>query len=202
MADYLHRRGNGSTEMFNKTIGVRGIIFSIMFLADTCLTELCSAGSWKALLSKGIDRCIRLRRWFFISFRQSHGNKKGYIYMLEVLIAVSIILVFITNIYLSAQSPKSSTLELIKRQGFEALEYLDKTGELRYFAYSGNEVLLESRLEALLPSSMSVNTDICTTTCTSTVPSSVAVVAVEYYISGYRDTFFAKKVKLWMWGSF
>jgi type II secretory pathway component PulJ len=122
--------------------------------------------------------------------------------MLEVVIAVSIILVFIANMFLSAQTPKSSSLELMKRQGYEALEYLDKTGELRYLAYSGNEVVLETRLEELLPSSISLDTDICTTSCTAAVPASVPVAAVEYYISGYRDAFLIKKVKLWMWSSF
>ena len=71
--------------------------------------------------------------------------------MLEVVIAVSIILVFIANMFLSAQTPKSSSLELMKRQGYEALEYLDKTGELRYISMNPLNVVAAFNKDSALP---------------------------------------------------
>ncbi len=130
------------------------------------------------------------------------SNNKGYFYTLESLIGITIIVVSLVVILGIAQVPASSGVSLVKRQGIEALEFLDQKGELRFLVHSGNEIQLNDRLKDILPPTISLYTDICTNTCMGEIPADRTVVSVDYYISGYNDLFFIKKVKLWMWGSF
>ncbi len=141
------------------------------------------------------------RSWYRRGNALKNNHHKGYLFTLEVIIAVSLIMVSMVIIFSSTQAPASAKTALIKKQGFEALEYLDQAGELRFLAFSGNEITLEEKLKALLPSSISLETDVCTDVCAGNVPSGTSIITVDYYVSGYRDAFFTKKIKLWMWGS-
>jgi len=129
-------------------------------------------------------------------------RKKGFGYTLEVLIAIAVVFVFTIIIFSSTNFPVSAGTGLIKKQGFEALEYLEKTDELRYLVLSGNKVVLRNRLRELLPPGISLDVDTCSATCSGEIPEKRTVVSLDYYISGYQDRFFTRKVKLWMWGSF
>ena len=129
-------------------------------------------------------------------------SRKGYMYTLEALIGVTLILVSIVVMLNISQVPASFSTALIKRQGFEALEFLDQSGELRPTVFAKNKIELKNRLRSLLPPSISFDLDICTVACFANVPQRRTVISVDYYIDGYHDTFSPKKVKLWMWGSF
>ena len=129
-------------------------------------------------------------------------RKKGYFYTLEAALGITLVLVSIAIILNTAQAPASSGTALIKRHGFEALEFLDQNDELRFFAFTDNKIALKNRLRDLLPPGISLDADICATQCRGALPSGKTVVSVDYYVSGYYDTFFTKKIKLWLWGSF
>ena len=100
------------------------------------------------------------------------------------------------------QTPASSGVAIIKRQGYEALEFLDQNDELRHPVLAGNSVHIKNRLKELLPSGISIDVDVCVNVCKATLPDNKQVTSVDYYVSGYQDTFFVRKVRLWMWGSF
>src|SRR3989338_7924675 len=104
---------------------------------------------------------------------------KGYMYTLEVFIAVSII--FLTIVFAFRNPPSSPELELslMKKQGFEALQYLYDAGELEALADSGSEATIESRLSALLPANTLFEAEICGTACSrGNVPENQTVIAV------------------------
>lgn len=123
----------------------------------------------------------------------------GYLYSLEVLVAISIILVAMVFIFRDAPQKPEMELDLIKIQGFQLLEYLDNSNELRNIVVNGNEADIESRL-VLLPKSIGSEAEICREYCNQTnVPGNGSVVSVDYYVSGYKDRYVGKKVKVWLW---
>ena len=127
-------------------------------------------------------------------------RKKGYLYTLEVFIALSMI--FLTLVFVFRNPPLRPELEisLIKQQGFEVLEYLDYKGVLRQYVSNSDEVSIENSLSSLLSSNIAYETEICASSCLdSNVPVNETVIAVDYYIAGYRDAYLGKKVRLWMW---
>jgi hypothetical protein len=129
-------------------------------------------------------------------------SKKGYVYTIEALIAIALILIATVIIFGISQTPSSSSLSLAKKQGFDAMEFLDQNDELRLLVAVGNKNDLKNRLKDLLPPGITLDVDICRYDCTANTPANKNVVSLDYYISGYHDTFFMKKVKIWMWGSF
>jgi hypothetical protein len=129
-----------------------------------------------------------------------HLSKKGYMYTLEVLLALS--LIFVAIVYLFSQPTDKPELEIsiIKMQGFQALKYLDEKGVLRKYVSDDDEKGIEKELKDILIKNIKFETEICVTTCsTRNVPSGQAIISVTYYVSGYRNTYDAKKVRLYMW---
>lgn len=132
----------------------------------------------------------------------SENYSKGYIYTLETMIAISIVLIAATVVFSTANVPETSSLGSIKRQGYNAFEFLDQKDELRLLVKNENELDLKKKIRNLLPAGISIELDICTTACSGNTPQGKNIVSVDYYVSGYKDSFFNKKVKLWMWGNF
>lgn len=125
---------------------------------------------------------------------------KGYLYTIEVLIAVSLVMASYVLIFQSPPTKPSLEVPLVKQQGFLALEHLDSAGILRPLVFSSAESRIEQELDRILVDSIKFETDVCGYSCNSTnVPANVTVVAVDYYVSGYTSSFFSKKVRLWMW---
>jgi hypothetical protein len=129
-------------------------------------------------------------------------GKKGYVYTLEVMIAVAIVLVAIVILFSTAQVPEASSVGLIKKQGYDVLEFLDINDELRPLVKNGDENTLKTRVRTLLTSGITIELDICTVQCSGQVPQNKNIVSVDYYVSGYKDSFFNRKVRMWMWGNF
>ena len=129
--------------------------------------------------------------------------KKGYIYTLEVLIAVSMILVTVVLVFGKTQEEAQTEIPLIKQSGYDVLFYLDKSDDLRRIVSTEGVTALESNLTRLLPLNIAFDVTICTTLCGSiSLPGNKTIVAVDYYISGYREKFINKKVRLWLWSKF
>ena len=125
---------------------------------------------------------------------------KGYLYTLEVLIALSIIFGAVLFVYRSPPPKPESESLFIKQSGFDALKYLDEKGVLRMYAYQNNESALENDLSSCLVKSIGFEAAFCYDSCDSIgVPENQTVVAVDYYISGYRSASDAKKVRLYLW---
>ena len=125
---------------------------------------------------------------------------KGYVYSLEMLIAVSIILVALVLIFREGPKEQQIEVSLLKRYAWESLEYLNYNGSLREYAFNDDEGSLENALANILPQNVLFELDICKLQCDDTnVPKNETVVTVDYYVSGYRNTFVEKKVKMWVW---
>ena len=127
---------------------------------------------------------------------------KGFGYTLEVMIAISIVLIFTVFIFGSAIAPATSSTASIRKQGFEALEYLDRADELRPLVAAGNDVQLRKRLNDILPPGIALDLDICTSSCLGHAPNKKTAISIDYYVSGNQQKYVGKKLKLWLWGNF
>src|SRR3989338_7753756 len=157
-----------------------------------------------------IERCIRKQDGEKMTGKNkssernaASSHQKGYIYTLEVLIAVSAILVTIVLVFNSNPEEADTSLPIIKQNAYDALFYLDKSDDLRKIVATEGITQLERNLTALLPRNIRFDAIICTTTCNSlSLPSNRTIIIVDYYIGGYREKFVNKKVRLWLWSRF
>jgi hypothetical protein len=128
---------------------------------------------------------------------------KGYLYTLEVLIAVSIVFGAVFLVYRSPPPKPDAQIAMIKQQGFESLRYLDDQGLLRKYVNESNETAIKNSLQNSLTKNIGFEIAICTTSCdTIGVPDNQTIILVDYYISGYRNSFDPKKIRLYLWGSY
>ena len=114
-------------------------------------------------------------------------SSKGYIYTLEVIIAIPIILLSLIFIFGTPPVKPELEISLIKQQGFNALEYLDQKDLLRQLS----DAEIENQLRALLPDNIQLSLG-------GELPDKT-VIAVDYYISGYKGKYIGKKITLWLW---
>lgn len=128
---------------------------------------------------------------------------KGYLYTLEVMVAVSIIFVAFMFVYRTPPTIPETSLTLIKQQGYYALKNLDESGELRMFADESDYASIKQRLNIMLPKTVYYDFDICSSSCYMyNIPVNRTITTVQYYISGYKDHYEGKKIMLWMWGRY
>lgn len=128
------------------------------------------------------------------------SSAKGFIYTLEVLIAVAIILASLVFIFRSSPAKPELDVSIIKTQGMDALSFLDAKGSLRKLVFDDNETEIETQLKAYLPKNIGFEVQLCTSPCSAVnVPVNETVVAVSYYISGYKESYVGKKARLWLW---
>lgn len=125
---------------------------------------------------------------------------KGYLYTLEVLVAISLVFGALFFIYRSPPPKPDFQTSLIKQGGFEAIRYLDERGDLRKYVNQSNETAVEDALESILPKSVGFEVSICGLSCdTEGIPSNRTTIAVDYYVSGYRNIFDPKRVRIYLW---
>ncbi len=129
---------------------------------------------------------------------------KGYIYTIEVLLALSLVLVMIVFIFSSTPEQPETSLVVIKQTGYDALHYLDQTGMLRDAVSREAYGEIAANVTEMMPNSIKSDVAICTATfCESfKIPVNRTIVAVDYYVSGYEQQYLEKKVRLWLWPRF
>lgn len=128
------------------------------------------------------------------------SSLKGYIYTLEAMIVITLVLVTLAFMFNVPSQKPELEISNIKHQGFEALEYLDKTGDLRRIVWENDEDELESRAKALISKNLKIESNICKTNCSAaSVAGNETVIAVDYYVADYRNLYIGKKVILWIW---
>ncbi len=131
------------------------------------------------------------------------GRSKGYIYTLEVMLAVALILSTLVLVFSTAPEEAETGIAVMKQNVYEALFYMDQTDELRNAVSRGAVSEIDANLTAMLPKNSKFDTNICTTSCNSTeLPANKTIVTVDYYIGGYRDQYIGKKVRVWIWKKF
>lgn len=134
---------------------------------------------------------------------KAFGRQKGYVYTIEVMLAVAVIMFMLVLTFSSAPEQPETNIALMKQAGYDGLRYLDDTGVLRQLAARNDSYAqLKSNLSALVSHSIVFDAAICTTDCSSVLPVNRTIVTVDYYVAGYRGTYLGKKVRLWMWQLF
>jgi len=127
-------------------------------------------------------------------------SSKGYLYTLEALIVISLVLVTIAFVFNVPSQQPELEISNLKNQGFEALEYLDKRDDLRRVVYESDENELKSQIFPLISKNLEFEVNICKENCSAaSVVTNETVVAVKYYVADYKDSYLGKKVILWMW---
>lgn len=138
-------------------------------------------------------------------------SRKGYLYTIEVLLAMAIVFVAVTFAFRAAPPKPELQLPLMKQIGFDALKYLDHSGKLRGYALNSDEKNLEKDLKDVMSKKIKFETEICTqpSTCSErNVPNDKTIAIVDYYItncinclsgSSYDKTYSFKRVRLYVW---
>lgn len=140
---------------------------------------------------------------FFFSNFAKKKRLKGYVYTLEVMLAISMIFVTLILVFSSTPEEAETNLAIMKQNGYDALYYMDQNDDLRNAVSRGAVSEIDANLTDILPKNVKFDTNICTTSCNSTeIPGNRTVVTADYYISGYRGDYIGKKVRLWMWRKF
>lgn len=125
---------------------------------------------------------------------------RGFVYTLEVLIAIFIIATATVSLFLQTPEKPQGDVSIIKRLGIETLEFMDSRGTLRSYAAAGSSENIENELDSLLPVVIASNATVCSNVCSFTgLPKDRNVIVTDYYISGYRDEYLGKKVRIFMW---
>ena len=128
------------------------------------------------------------------------SSKKGYVYTLEVLLAVSI--VFLSMVFafkMPEFSPDTSSVSL-KSRGEEALRNLDTRGTLRSFVIYNDIDALRGNLTDILPQNTGFDVEICRELCEEpALPDEKTIVHIKYYISGDAEEYDISTVHLWLW---
>jgi hypothetical protein len=128
---------------------------------------------------------------------------KGYIYTLEVLIAISIIVISMVSVFKTAPTRPETEISIIKQNSFDALYYLDQEGSLKKMVLEDNETGIEDALKDLLSENIRFELDICSTECELlNLPQKETIVVVDYYVSSYKETYIGKRVRLFVWRKF
>lgn len=129
-----------------------------------------------------------------------HRGTKGFIYTLEVLIAISIIMVSIVLVFRYPPEKPDFGTSTMKLQAFDSLEYLDNKGDLKNLVFQNNETEIEKRMRDILLQEMLFEMEICDFSCSeANVPVNETVIAINYYVAGYKENYLGKKVKMWLW---
>ena len=133
------------------------------------------------------------------SFSSKSQNMKGAIKSLEAVIAASILLVSLGVLFVQNTN---TSVDNIKYQTYDALDYLDDSGKLRLYAKSDDLQSLNSDLKLLI--NYQFKAVFCKPDCNATgVPKDKQVVVIDHYISGYPDSADVKsdpkKLRLYIW---
>lgn len=126
---------------------------------------------------------------------------KGYVYTTEVVIALAIVSVAFIAIYSIPPSKPDLEVSLLARMGHDSLEYLDNKGALRNATNNSDETSIENELLQVIGNQISYEIEICDENLCKAlnVPVNETVVSADYYVSGFRQNFISKKVRIWLW---
>jgi hypothetical protein len=128
---------------------------------------------------------------------------KGYVYTLEVMLAVALIIVTVVFIFGVGNSESETDVALMKQTGYDALFYLDQSGELRDSMSRGALTEINANLTFLLPVTVNFDTNICQGNCVSSIlPENRTIAIVDYYVSASKERYIERKLRLWIWRKF
>jgi hypothetical protein len=124
---------------------------------------------------------------------------RGYIYTLEILIAISVI--FITMIFVFKTPSVKPELEtnLIKQQGTAAIAFLEQQN-LRALATNGNETGIKTLLDEVISDNIDFDVKICNNECSNVLlPENKTIIIIDHFNTGYSNVYNTTKLRLWLW---
>ncbi|MAH42383.1 hypothetical protein CL614_01510 [archaeon] len=117
---------------------------------------------------------------------------KGYLYTIEVMIVVAVIIMSVTYLFRYPISPLNNDEDLVRRYGMDALEFLSMD-DIRYLIYNDID-LLNNKIDTILPDT--IESTACVQ-CSLELPKD-SVVVVNYYVAG-SNVYEPKTLKLYLW---
>ncbi len=124
---------------------------------------------------------------------------KGYVYTLEVLLAVSVVFLTMVFVFKIPDFSPDTTVIPLKLRGEDVLKNMDSRGILRLVVAEGNEEALRNNITALLSQNIGFDVRICSPACEAPVfPGGKNIVNVRYYISA-ASGYDISSVQLWLW---
>jgi len=120
---------------------------------------------------------------------------KGYMYTLEVLIAISIVFISLVFLFRSSPSIPNTDTSLVKTQIYDLLDY--RSDFVREKVSQNDEQAIEQMLKEF-NDALSYKVKICSIgSCTAQLPDNVTITAMDYYVFADGN---GKKLRIWVWG--
>ncbi len=112
------------------------------------------------------------------------GTKhSGYLYTIEVMIVVAVIIMSVTFIFRYPLTSPDDNEDIIRQYGIDALEFLSYQN-LRELVYNDMPGL-NQQLNAILPDA--IDSTACITCSGVSIPDDRSVVVLKYYLVGYAS---------------
>ncbi len=142
-------------------------------------------------------------------FNQKSGNEsktgysKGYVYTIEVMLSVVTVIFVLVLLFSKTPEQPETSMSIIKQNGYNALSYMDQSGDLRKIVIGNDTDALKRNVTSRIPTTTIFDAAICSGECSSAnLPANRTIVSVDYFVSGYQEVYLGKKVRLWMWQKF
>jgi len=123
-------------------------------------------------------------------------ERKGYLYTIEVMIVVAIIVMSVTFIFRYPLFSDSIDEELIRKYGMDTLQYLGAQ-DLRYLAYNDMSEL-NNRIDDIIPGAVESVACIDCSAEDAGAPSDKSVIIISYYLVG-EYSYQPGVLKLYLW---
>jgi len=122
---------------------------------------------------------------------------KAYLYTIELMITLSIVFLIITFVFNAPSFRPDFGKNVIKKSIINSAEYMYYNDELRKFMENNNESLVEARIIQMVPDTITIEvSDNCDT---ANLPQFLDVYRVKYYIAGYQERYFFKRICISGW---
>ena len=127
-------------------------------------------------------------------------TSKGFLYILEAMIAALIILSTMVFLFHQSREAPEFYISTLKNTGYDCLKGLDDQNILRDYAINNQTNKIKSELQSCLPTASNYTVTICRQTCTPySLPQRKNIVKVSYYISGEGRNPDPIQINLYMW---
>ena len=125
---------------------------------------------------------------------------KGYVYTLEVLLAVSLMFFSMVFVFRVPEFTQDTSSAILKAKGQDILKKLDENGDLRKIVLEDDIESLKINITSYMPQNIGFDAKICKKTCEEpTLPIDKEIVYLNYYISGDNQNYDISRVDMWIW---
>jgi len=129
---------------------------------------------------------------------------KGIVFIIESIIAVTLIVFIVFFVLRSVESVSDLNLAGYKLKAYESLTSLERKNELRYYAVNYDVQSINNSLSSLLPNNINyyvvIFNKISNVTSMPNLENKKNVVSVDYIISGDYNIYDPRIVTVFLWG--